>query len=97
MIETIKVLANTVNLSTATNVYKATAVRISNNGTARTIVIANTAEDTGSRQHGIYPGGQVSFRLNGDETIIVNKKPMDTVSTSTGTQVYAEKVAGGGA
>lgn len=87
----IKVLANTVNLSSASDVYKATAVRITNNGTARTVTIANTDVDTGDGQHGNYVGGQVSIRLNANEIVTVRKRPNDTVTGASG--VYATKVA----
>lgn len=89
----IKVLANTVTLGTASNVWNATAVRISNDGTARTIVVANTATPTDSGQHGNYPGGQVSIRLNANATITIRKRPQDTISTTSGGGVYADKVA----
>jgi len=89
----IKVLANTVSLGTASNVWNATAVRISNDGTARTIVVANTATPDDSGQHGNYPGGQVSIRMNANATITIRKRPQDTISTSSGGGVYADKVA----
>ena len=89
----IKVLANTVALGTASNVYLATAVRISNDNTARTLVVSNTADPTDSGQHGNYIGGQVSIRLNANATVTIRKRPQDTISTTSGSGVYADKVA----
>jgi len=88
----IKVLANTVAFTTsANNVYNATAVRITNNGTARTIVIANTADPQENGQHGNYPGGQVSIRLNANEVVTIRKRPQDTITANSG--VFGTKVA----
>ena len=92
----IKLLANTVTIGTATNVYQATAVRISNDGTARTIVVANTAAPDATGRHGNYAGGQVSIRLNSNASITIRKRPQDTVSTTSGAGVYADKVAEAG-
>lgn len=88
-----KALANTVALSSATNVYLATAVHIANDGTARTIVIANTDVNNGDGQHGDYIGGQVSIRLPANGQVTLRKRPQDTVSTTSGGGVYATKVA----
>ena len=88
----IKVLANTVAFTaSANNVYNATAVRITNNGSARTVVIANTAAPSENGQHGNYPGGQVSIRLNANEVVTVRKRPQDTITANSG--VYGTKVA----
>lgn len=88
----IKVLANTVAFtSSANNVFNATAVRITNNGSARTIVIANTADPTDTGQHGDYPGSQVSIRLNANEVVTVRKRPQDTITAAAG--VFGTKVA----
>jgi hypothetical protein len=90
----IKPLANTVALSSATNCYLATAVLVTNDATARTITIANTAEDTGDRQHGSYAGSAVTVRIAANESMIIRKRPNDTVNASAGT-VYGTKVAEG--
>lgn len=91
----IKPLANTITLSSASNVYLATAVHLVNPSDAdRTITIANTAADTGSGQHGNYVGGQVSIRMAANSTIMISKKPYDTVAG--GAAVYATKIAYGG-
>lgn len=88
----IKVLANTVAFtSSGNNVYDATSVRITNNGTARTIVIANVADPTDSGQHGNYAGGQVSIRLNANEVVTIRKRPKDQITAASG--VYGTKVA----
>jgi len=88
----IKVLANTVAFTTsANNVYNATAVRITNNGTARTVVIANVADPDDTNQHGNYPGGQVSIRLNANEVVTIRKRPQDTITANSG--VFGTKVA----
>lgn len=89
----IKVLANTATLSSATTVYDATAVRIANDNTARTVVIANTADPDDSGRYGDYIGGQVSIRINANETVTVRKRAKDTLSTTSGAGVYATKVA----
>jgi len=87
----IKVLANTVNLSSASNVFNATAVRITNNGTARSVVIANTATPTDNGLDGNYPGSQASITPNANEVVTVRKRPNDTITGASG--VYATKVA----
>ena len=88
----IKVLANTVAFtSSANNVYNATAVRITNNGSARTVTSANTAAHSESGQHGNYPGSQVSIRLNANEVVTVRKRPQDTITAAAG--VFGTKVA----
>ena len=94
----IKVLANTITLASANDVFDATSVRITNDDTARTIVIANTGDpDTNQLNwHGKYTGGQVSIRMNPNSTITVRKRPKDTVSTTSGAGVYADKVAEAG-
>jgi hypothetical protein len=90
----IKPLANTITLNVANNVYLATVVHIANDGTARTITIANTATDDGSGQHGNYAGGQVSIRVNANQSIVVRKRPYDTVAGAA--TVYATKIADSG-
>ena len=88
----IKVLANTVAFTTSGNtVYNATAVRITNNGSARTVVIANTADPQENGQHGNYPGGQVSIRLNANEVVTIRKRPQDSITANSG--VFGTKVA----
>lgn len=89
----LKPLANTVATGTATNVYLATAVHISNDSTARTITIANTAVDTGNGRHGSYVGGQVSIRVPADGQLVVRKRPYDTITGAA--TCYATKVAEG--
>jgi hypothetical protein len=88
----IKVLANTVAFtSSANNVYNATAVRITNNGSARTVVIANTAAPSESGQNGNYTVSQVSIRMNANEVVTVRKRPQDTITAAAG--VFGTKVA----
>jgi hypothetical protein len=88
----IKVLANTVAFTASgNNVFDATAVRITNNGTARTIIIANTADPTDTGLHGNYPGSQVSIRLNANEVVTVRKRPKDEITAAAG--VFGTKVA----
>jgi len=90
----VKPLANTIALSSATNCYKATAVLVTNDATARTITIANTAVDSGDGQHGSYADGSVTVRVASNESIVIRKRPMDTINASAGT-VYGTKVAEG--
>lgn len=89
-----KVLANTVATGSATNVYLATAVHLSNDATARTIVISNTAIDTGDGQHGNYADGQVSIRIPANGQLVVNKRPQDTITGAAG--CFATKVSDSG-
>lgn len=89
----IKALANTVATGSATNVFLATAVHLSNDGTARTVVIANTAAPNAAGEHGDYAGSQVSVRVPANGTIIVRKRPKDTVSCNAA--MFATKVAEG--
>lgn len=89
----IKPLANTVATGSATNVYLATAVHISNDSTARTITIANTAADNGSGLHGNYIGSQVSIRIPANGTMVIRKRPYDTITGNAA--CYATKVAEG--
>ena len=85
----IKVLPNTVAFtSSANNVYNATAVRITNNGSARTVVIANTATPTDGLDGS--NSSQVSIRLNANEVVTVRKRPNDTI---TAAGVFRTKVA----
>ena len=86
-----KVLANTIATTSATNVYLATAVHLSNDGTARTVTIANTGVDTGDGQHGNYIGSQVSIRIPANGQVVVKKRPQDTVTGSSG--CFATKVS----
>jgi hypothetical protein len=90
----IKPLANTIALTSANNVYLATVVHIANDNTARTIIIANTATDDGTNKNGNYPGGQVSIRLNANQSIVIRKRPLDTVTGAN--TVYATKIADSG-
>lgn len=90
----IKPLANTITLGSASNVYLATVVHIANDGTARTIVIANTADPTDTNQSGNYPGSQVSIRLNANQSIVIRKRPLDTVAGAN--TVFATKIADSG-
>lgn len=89
----LKALANTVATGTATNVYLATAVHLANDSTARTIVIANTAVDTGNGRHGSYVGGQVSIHLPANGQLVIRKRPYDTITGAN--TCYATKVAEG--
>lgn len=86
-----KVLANTIATGSATNVYLATAVHLANDGTARTVVIANTATDNGDGQHGNYIGSQVSIRLPSNGQVVIKKRPQDTVTGAAG--CFATKVS----
>lgn len=86
-----KALANTIATGTATNVYLATAVHLSNDGTARTITIANTGADNGDGQHGSYIGGQVSVRIPANGQLVIKKRPQDTITGNAG--CFATKVS----
>jgi len=90
-----KPLANTVATGSATNVFLATCVHLSNDGTARTVTIANTATDTGDGQHGNYAGNQVSVRIPANGQVIIRKRPKDTITGAAG--CYATKIAEDGA
>ena len=90
-----KPLANTIATGAATNVYKATAVYIANDATARTVTIANTGINTGDGQHGSYVGGSVTIRVPVNGSLVIRKRPMDTVQCNAAT--YATKVADSGA
>lgn len=84
----IKALANTVATGSATNVYLATAVHLSNDATARTVTIANTR----SIENG---GGQAAkIRIPANGQFVLRKRPTDTVQGAAG--CYATKVAEGG-
>lgn len=89
----IKALANTIATGSATNVYLATAVHLSNDGTARTVVIANTAPPNAAGEHGNYAGSQVSIRVPANGTLIVRKRPKDTITGAAG--CFATKIAEG--
>ena len=91
----IKILANTINLASETNVWKAQQVRVSNDTTRRTIVIANTASPKGAGLHGDYPGGTVSYRMQPNSTAIIRKSPLDTIrAIPASNTVFAESVSG---
>jgi hypothetical protein len=90
-----KPLANTVATGSATNVYKATAVYIANDGTARTLTLANTAIDTGNGQNGNYAGGSITIHIPANAGLVIRKRPNDTVQCSAAT--YGTKVAENGA
>jgi hypothetical protein len=84
----LKALANTVATGSATNVYLASAVHLANDGTARTITIANTI----SIENG---GGQAAtIRIPANGQMVIRKRPTDTVSGAAG--CYATSVAEGG-
>ena len=85
----IRPTSNTVNLGSATNVFKSTAVRVVNSGTtARTITGANTAAPQnggGDYRTGPTGVGQAEVYLHaalGAEAIII-KKPTDTLDASS--------------
>ena len=91
-----KLLSNTTILTTASNVFNAQTVRITNDGTARNIILANTANPNVTGRHGDYPGGQVSIRLNANASIFIRKRALDTVVPIPATGVvYAESISGG--
>jgi len=84
----VKPLANTVATGSATNVFLATAVHLSNDGTARTVTIANTR----SIENG---GGYAStIRIPANGQLVIRKRPTDTVSAAAG--CFATKVDEGG-
>lgn len=88
---TVKPLSNTVATDSATNVYLATAVHLSNDSTARTIVVANTVgPELGG---GLYDGGQVSIRIPANGQLVIRKRPTDTVTGAAA--CFATKVAEG--
>jgi len=89
-----KPLANTVATGTATNVYKATAVHLANDGTARTVIVANTANPTETGQSGDYAGGQVSIRIPANGQLVIKKRPLDTVFCNAA--CFATKVSDSG-
>ena len=84
----VKALANTVATGTATNVYGATAVLLSNDSTARTVTIANTV----SIENGGGVAGSIRLPVNG--MVIIRKRPTDTVTGAA--TCYATKVDEGG-
>jgi hypothetical protein len=84
----IKALANTIATGSATNVYLASAVHLANDGTARTVTIANTI----SIENGGGQAASVRLPINGQ--LVIRKRPTDTVSGAAG--CYATKVAEGG-
>ena len=90
-----KPLANTVQINSASNVYKATAVYVVNDGTQRSITVANTGIDTGNGQHGNYPGGSVTIRIAPNAGVVIRKRPSDTILGAA--NVYGTKVAENGA
>jgi|13_taG_2_1085334.scaffolds.fasta_scaffold204147_2 hypothetical protein len=89
----LKALANTIATNSATNVFLATAVHLSNDGTARTIAIANTAAPTAEGANGDYIGGTVSIRIPANGQLVIRKRPNDTVTGAAG--CFATKVAEG--
>lgn len=84
----IKALANTIATGAATNVYLASAVHLANDGTARTVTIANTI----SIENG--GGKAASVRLPANGQLVIRKRPTDTVAGAAG--CFATKVAEGG-
>jgi hypothetical protein len=84
----LKALANTVATGSATNVFLASAVHISNDGTARTITIANTADPENGG------GIPAKIRIPANGQMVIRKRPTDTVSGAAG--CYATSVAEGG-
>lgn len=82
----IRPITNAVALTSATDVFGATAVLVTNTGTtARTITVANTqSAASGGGQYGIPAGisSSASVTLAGvnGATMIVNKKATDTIS-----------------
>jgi hypothetical protein len=91
----VKPLSNTVNIGTASNVYKATAVYVVNStGSPVTANIANTGIDTGTGQHGNYEGSRVQVLIPGNMSVVIRKRPMDTIA---GTGLVATKVPDAGA
>ena len=82
----IRPITNAVALTSATDVFGATAVLVTNTGTTvRTITVANTqSAASGGGQYGIPAGAasQASVTLAGvnGATMIINKKPTETVS-----------------
>ena len=89
----LKALANTVATNSATNVFLATAVHLSNDGTARTVVIANTAAPNAAGEHGDYAAGQVSIRLPVNGMVTIRRRPRDTITGAAG--CFATKIAEG--
>lgn len=84
----VKALANTVATGSATNVFLASAVHLANDGTARTITVANTR----SIENG---GGQAAtIRIPANGQLVIRKRPTDTVAGAAG--CYATSVAEGG-
>lgn len=84
----VKALANTVATGSATNVFLASAVHLANDGTARTITVANTR----SIENG---GGQAAtIRIPANGQLVIRKRPTDTVTGAAG--CYATSVAEGG-
>jgi len=84
----VKPLANTVALGTASNVYLATAVLLTNDGTARTVTVANTR----SIENGGGVAGSVRIPANGQ--LVIRKRPTDTVTAVAA--CFGTKVAEGG-
>ena len=85
----IKLLANSVSIGTATNVYNATAMMVTSGSSAVSITVANTDVDTGNGQHGNYAGSQVTLQMAPNEMVVIRKRPQDTIQ---GTGCYATKV-----
>ena len=90
----VRPMSNTVALSSASNVYKATSVLVVNTATTdRTLTIANTASIVNGG--GDYGGAsQAQVYLNSGEMIIIEKQPTDTI-TAGNADCVATKVAKG--
>ena len=94
----IRPITNAVSIATASAMDGATAVLVVNTGTTdRTITVANTVSAaSGGGQYGIPAGSasQASITLVGVKgtTMIVNKKPTDTINGGHG-EVKATGVA----
>lgn len=69
----VKPLANTVALGSASNIYQATAVLLTNDGTSRTFTVANTR----SIENG--GGYAASVRVPANGQLVIRKRPTDTV------------------
>jgi hypothetical protein len=84
----VKPLANTVALGSASNIYLATAVLLTNDGTSRTFTVANTRS--------IENGGGIasSIRVPANGQIVIRKRPTDTVAAVAA--AFGTKVAEGG-
>lgn len=84
----VKALANTIATGSANNVYLATCVHLSNDGTARTITIANTQSQD---NEGGFAG---SIRIPANGQLVIRKRPTDTITGAA--SCFATKIADGG-